>query len=464
MVNSTFSQNPINVLLVEDDAGSRQLVRRALHDHNSSVRYDISEAEDLASACQMLNERNFDNVILDLQLPDSSGLDTLRSIKNADPDVPVVVLSGISDHETAINSIKYGADYYIVKGDMLREMLGRSICYSIERKRRLSESANPDNLQSHVDLLQYQIREVKESLSDQIHSKNHAEWSMRKLSEEHEMLLDILPAMIWQIDKSGMIVRLNKPAANLIDKSTDEVIGKDFYHLFAGNDNQTRMKHENIFNNGVALNEDVEAYKSTSDSLEYLTTEVVPHRDESGYICGLVIMAKNAPNNGKTSQPETARKALKEKFAPESPFMSRKVGAVRVEKNETPQKQYSGKVLVVDDDSLNRILIGSHIKDSGVDVDFASNGPAAIEKTLAEDYDLVLTALQMPEMDGLEVAKNLRQTDFEPPILIMSAFYPEDTLDKIEESGCNDYISKPLNKKDIFSVFDNFLQVTAGVE
>ena len=97
----------------------------------------------------MLVEKDFDNVILDLRLPDSSGLDTLRSIRETDPDVPVVVLSGISDHETAINSIKYGADYYIVKGDMLREMLGRSICFSIERKRRKLDFENQEK--SHVD-------------------------------------------------------------------------------------------------------------------------------------------------------------------------------------------------------------------------------------------------------------------------------------------------------------------------
>lgn len=216
MVDTNSFQSSISVLLVEDDAGSRELVKRALHDHDSSICYEISEAVDLSSARQMLSEKNFDNVILDLRLPDSDGLDTLHRIKDVNPDVPIVVLSGITDHETAINSIRHGADYYIVKGDMLREMLGRSICYSIERKRRLTDNGDHKQLQNHVDHLRYQIREVKESLSDQIHSKSHTEWSMKKMSQEHETLLDILPAMIWHIDKNGTVIRLNKTAADLI--------------------------------------------------------------------------------------------------------------------------------------------------------------------------------------------------------------------------------------------------------
>ena len=105
MVDSNIPHNNINVLLVEDDAGSRQLVRRALQSHDPSISYEISEAEDLASATRMLSERNFDNVILDLRLPDSSGLDTLRSIKETCPDVLMAAIQEIDklDHETSLS-------------------------------------------------------------------------------------------------------------------------------------------------------------------------------------------------------------------------------------------------------------------------------------------------------------------------------------------------------------------------
>lgn len=457
MTDSNLSRNHISVLLVEDDTASRELVRRVLYNHGNSVHYEVSEAKDLASARQMLLEQKFDNVILDLHLPDSSGLDTLHSIREVNSDVPIIVLSGITDHETAINSIKHGADYYIVKGDMLREMLSRSICYSVERSRRKLNTGGQGQLQSHVDQLRYQIREVKESLSDQIHSKNNTELSMQKLSEEHEILLDVLPAMIWHIDVNGIIVRLNKPAADLVDLNTNDVIGKDFYRVFAGNGDHLRTKHQNILKDRIASDENTEAYKSSRGSLQYHMTETVPHLDKNGNISGLVIMAKKTISEIKPDRSVGLRKTLREKFPIDNTFMSRQSGAVRVEKNNRPQKQYSGKVLIVDDDSLNRILIGAHLKGSGLDFDFAVSGPEAIEKSLSENFDMVMTALLMPGMDGLEVARKLREANFQSPILVMTSDYSDGTRQKIAEADCEDRIFKPISKMDIFAAFDKFL-------
>ena len=467
MVDLNLPRNPISVLLVEDDAGSRNLVRCALRGHDPSISYDISEAGDLASAARLLGERNFDNVILDLHLPDSSGLETLRRIKETDPEVPVVVLSGISDHETAVKSIRYGADYYIVKGEMLREMLGRSVCFSIERKRRKLDFENQEKLQNQVDILQYQISEIKESLTDQISPNNYAEQSIRQLNAEHEQLFDILPAMIWQIDRDGKIVRINRPAAEMIGKKSEDLIGEDFYSLFAYGDDHLWLKYGLILQDGTGSDESMEAFKSSTGSFECLLTEVVPHRDKTGVITGLVIMARNPvpkENTAKTPAPAGHAENLKEKFSHDSSFMARQAGAVRVENSDRPQKKYSGKVLVVDHDSLNRMLIGSHLKDSGLDVDFAVNGLEAIEKSQAVDFDLILTAFLMPELDGLEVIRILRQDEFQAPVIVMTADYAKETIEKIMQAGSTDYIFKPISKKDIFAVFDKHLVVPATAE
>lgn len=467
MVGSNIPSNPINVLLVEDDAGSRKLVRRALQDHDPDVSYEISEAADLASAIKLLAEGNFDNVILDLRLPDSTGLETLRSIKETDPDVPVVVLSAISDHETAVNSIRYGADYYIVKGDMLRQILGRSVCFSIERKRRELEIDNQDKLQNHVDQLQHQISEIKESLTDQISSVTDEERTIRQLNAEHQQFVDILPAMIWQIDKKGVIVRINAPAAGLIEKNTTELIGKDFYRLFACNDDHARMKHELILADGIAKEESMEAYKSSSGSLVYHLTEVVPYREKTGVISGLVIIARDSVSENELQQKTLTiepGKSIKQLFTPETSFMARKAGAIRIENTDKPQKQYSGKVLVVDHDSLNRMLIGSHFKGSGLEVEFAVSGLQAIEKSQSENFDLVLTALIMPELDGLEVVYKLRKDEFMSPVIVMTSDHSEQAIENIRKSGSEGHIFKPINKKDLFAVLDKYLPVTAATQ
>ncbi|MCF7956798.1 MAG: response regulator [Phycisphaerae bacterium] len=471
MVDLNLPSNPISVLLVEDDAGSRQLVRYALEAHDPFISYDISEAGDLASAGRLLGERKFDNIILDLELPDSKGLETLRSIKKIEPDVPVVVLSAISDHETAVESIRHGADYYIVKGDMLREMLGRSICFSIERNRRKFNSEDQDKLQGHVDRLQCQIREIQESLTDQISSNEFSEQSIRQLNAEYEQLFDILPAMIWQINKHGKIIRVNGPAAEIIGKKSEDLIGEDFYSLFAASDEHVRLKHGLILQDGTGSEESMEAYKSIDGSFECHLTEVVPQRDKSGAINGLVIMARNpvpkrdaAKTPTQKSVPADHAKTLKEKFSPDSRFMARQAGAVRVENPDRPQRQYSGKVLVVDPDSLNRMLIGSHLKGSGLDVDFAVSGLEAIDKSREVEFDLVLTAFSMPELDGLEVVHRLRQDGYKSPVIVMTSDYAAENIGKIKQAGGTDHIFKPINKKDIFAVFDKHMAIGASAE
>jgi PAS domain S-box-containing protein len=347
---------------------------------------------------------------------------------------------------------------------MLREMLGRSVCFSIERKRRKLDFENQEKLQNHVDVLQYQISEIKESLTDQISSNNYAEQSICQLNAEYEQLFDILPAMIWQIDRDGKIVRVNRPAAEMIGKNVNDLIGEDFYRLFAGSDDQLRLKYGLILHDGTGSDESMEAYKSSTGSFECLLTEVVSHRDKTGVITGLVIMARNPvpkENMAKTPAAEGYAENLKEKFSPDNSFMARQAGAVRVENSDRPQRKYSGKVLVVDHDSLNRMLIGSHLKNSGLDVDFAVSGLEAIEKSRANTFDLILTAFLMPELDGLEVVHKLRQDEFHAPVIVMTADYAEETIEKIMQAGSTDHIFKPISKKDIFTVLDKHLAVSA---
>ena len=124
----------VNVLLVEDDPGACRLIERTLSTPNENVDYDIDVAPDMETAKRFLGSKDFDSILLDLHLPDSKGLDTLRDIRKVNSELPIIVLSAVSDHETGIEAIEQGADYYFVKGEFMREMLGRSICLSIVRK------------------------------------------------------------------------------------------------------------------------------------------------------------------------------------------------------------------------------------------------------------------------------------------------------------------------------------------
>lgn len=122
------------VLLVEDDVALREVLRiriaRACPD-----RFDLQYASDLASALDRVVKEPFEVVLLDLSLPDSDGLATLRRIRVAAPRLPVVVLTGTDDERRATDAIRLGAHDYLVKGVAADEVIVRSIAYAIERGR-----------------------------------------------------------------------------------------------------------------------------------------------------------------------------------------------------------------------------------------------------------------------------------------------------------------------------------------
>jgi len=130
---------PTHILLVEDNPGDAKLLEAALKgDHADECH--IERVDRLSKGLERLSEGKVDIVLLDLFLPDSSGLSSLRLVLEAAPHVPVVVLTGLNDRETAMRSLKEGAQDFLLKDDLNGALLHRSIKYSIERHRLLKKA------------------------------------------------------------------------------------------------------------------------------------------------------------------------------------------------------------------------------------------------------------------------------------------------------------------------------------
>jgi sigma-B regulation protein RsbU (phosphoserine phosphatase) len=123
------------ILLVEDDPDDVYVMRNLLGDRWDGP-FELHNVELLSAAIQRCQEDRFDVVLLDLGLPDSSGLETFYSLYAYANDVPIVVLSGYDDERTAIQAVQAGAQDYLVKGQLTDHLLVRSIRYAIERSRR----------------------------------------------------------------------------------------------------------------------------------------------------------------------------------------------------------------------------------------------------------------------------------------------------------------------------------------
>jgi len=125
----------LKVLLVEDEATDRISVERILRTCSSPAEFVVESVVYLSEAIKNLTEKQYDVVLLDLELPDSSGIEILHQVVKVAPDTPVVVLTERDDEQTGFSALKDGATDYLVKDLPLDVVLVRTIIYAIQRKK-----------------------------------------------------------------------------------------------------------------------------------------------------------------------------------------------------------------------------------------------------------------------------------------------------------------------------------------
>jgi two-component system cell cycle response regulator len=132
---SKLSSKPlIKVLVVEDDPEFAAMLRVLLTEAHVG-QFDPVLVDSLGGALNSLKNSNFDIIILDLFLPDCQGYQTFHQIAETAPDIPIVVVTGLDDRSQAIQTVREGAQDYLVKGDLDLNHVVRSLLYSIERHR-----------------------------------------------------------------------------------------------------------------------------------------------------------------------------------------------------------------------------------------------------------------------------------------------------------------------------------------
>jgi YesN/AraC family two-component response regulator len=116
------------------------------------------------------------------------------------------------------------------------------------------------------------------------------------------------------------------------------------------------------------------------------------------------------------------------------------------------EKSKNISVLYVEDEELLRNKTGSMLNKLFQNVDLAINGKEGLDKYLHNKYDIVITDISMPNMNGLELIKNIRKNDLHQEIIIMSAFTESEYSDKLKTADITGYIYKPVEIKQMIEV------------
>jgi signal transduction histidine kinase len=199
-----------HILLIEDNPGDADLVRLRLVESQSDV--EVSCVDRLSAGIESLIGNPPAVVLLDLNLPDSRGAETFRSVLRKAPGVPVLVLSGQDDEELALKAVHQGVQDYLVKGNFDSKQLGRAIRYAVERQGLLTslDMSRKQQLQFKDEFLSHVSHELRTPLTC-IHQfvtilldglagvvlpeqREHLETILRSVNQLHTMIGDLLEA------------------------------------------------------------------------------------------------------------------------------------------------------------------------------------------------------------------------------------------------------------------------------
>ena len=189
-MDGKMDNNVIEVILIEDNLADTALIREMLKESRNTI-FKLHNFRYLNEGLKYLEENEADVILLDLNLPDSHGLNTFQKANEKASDVPIVILSAFDDEDSAVKAVKGDAQDYLIKGKVDSSLLSRSIFYAIERKSIEAElKRHRDHLEEMVLERTSELRETNKRLQKEIGEREKAEEEIKTSLEEKNILLE----------------------------------------------------------------------------------------------------------------------------------------------------------------------------------------------------------------------------------------------------------------------------------
>ncbi len=131
-----------------------------------------------------------------------------------------------------------------------------------------------------------------------------------------------------------------------------------------------------------------------------------------------------------------------------------------VRTSDRQEQSFTGRVLVAEDNPSNQMLIKIMLRKMGLDVSIVENGQQAVDRACDEQFDMIFMDMQMPVMNGYEAAAALRKKKITVPIIALTADAMKGDAEKCIIAGCDDYLPKPINRKNLEKVMAGYLDAT----
>ncbi|MBN8568517.1 MAG: tetratricopeptide repeat protein [Ignavibacteria bacterium] len=249
----------------------------------------------------------------------------------------------------------------------------------------------------------------------------------------------------------GDEIRLGEIITNLIGnaiKFTDSgAITVDIKKI--GNKPNTSLIRFSVKDTGIGISQ--QNITNIFDSFTQEKTDTT--RKYGGTGLGLSIVKKLLElMNGRIFVESKVGEGSKFYFEIELENSDKKFEQVIKEPESAPNKINLSKILIVEDNTVNQLVMKKMLKNTGIEIDIADNGKIGFEKVLQNKYDLVFMDLLMPEMDGYEATKEIRNFNKDIPIVALTADVMKGVEAKTKEAGMNNYLTKPVKKDELLKI------------
>jgi signal transduction histidine kinase len=513
--------NQTRVLIVEDDPGYARFLEEVLREVEGDG-YVVSSAGTVEDALGSLGSGTFDVVLLDLGLPDADGTEALSRVYEQASQTPIVVLSALNDLNVALESMRLGAQDYLVKGEFEHALLPRAIRYAIERKRLQEgmsaaraeaeranavkddffamlghELRNPlapivtalnvlerkggAGIDRELTILRRQVQHVVRLVDDLLDVARIARGKV-ELHRENVDVADVVEAgvetaapLIEERQHSlsveaprgtcfihGDASRLAQVVANLLTNAAKYTnVGGKIRVSVARNDGFVEIA---VGDNGVGMDQELiervfEVFAQGKRTLD---------RSAGGWGLGLAIVRNLVSLHGGSVSAHSDGPGKGSEFRARFPLRndSASTAAPRERAQSEPPQARAPKrrVLVVDDNADGAELLELALQTLGHDTRVAHDGPEAL--AAAKDFlpDVALLDIGLPGMNGYELARAMRDLlgDSTPVLVAVTGYGQDSDRKRSSAAGFAHHLVKPIDLEGVGALIASLKEPSQG--
>ncbi|MCX6151493.1 MAG: PAS domain S-box protein [Ignavibacteriales bacterium] len=254
-----MDQDKIKVLLIEDSLGDIRIISDMIR-FSGEERFELNHNIQLNSALERIKNNSYDVILLDLNLPDSKGIETLEKLLTNVTDIPIVILGEVKDGNFELSAIQLGAQDYLIKGYFDDNLLIRSLLYAIERKK-----------------VKRKIEETTQLL---------------------EAIFDNTNMLLVYLDTNFNFVNVNRGFAEVNGKEKSFFIGKNYFDLIKTDGLAEIFK--GVLTSGNSYSASSKQFIGdhlTERGITYWDWSLIPLRSPDGKIYGLVLSISDVTEN-----------------------------------------------------------------------------------------------------------------------------------------------------------------------